>query len=187
MKQLLLFIIIALFVSCGTNNKQIIKIPPKINVVAFDTLLKKTSDGWFYKGNLFSGYVVQIEKDGRIVYSLPVIEGKENGIAKGIYNTGEKLMERNFINGKREGGFKQWWPNGNLRYVFNYKNDVYEGAQYVYFPNKKKQQISHYLLGELDGLQSIWDAKGELISNYTYKNKELYGIITAKNCMPNGH
>ena len=63
---------------------------------------------------MFSGYVVQIEKDGRIVYSLPVIEGKENGIAKGIYNTGEKLMERNFINGKREGGFKQWWPNGKV-------------------------------------------------------------------------
>jgi antitoxin component YwqK of YwqJK toxin-antitoxin module len=187
MKPLILFTIIIFLFSCNRNGTKQLKTPPEIRVVAFDSLLKKNIDVWFYKGLVFSGYIVQIEINGRIVYELPIIEGKENGVAKGIYNTGEKLMERNFINGKREGVFKQWWPNGNCRYLFNFKNDVYNGTQYVYFPDGKKQQISNYDTGELEGIQSIWDEKGQLISNYTYKNKKLYGIITAKNCMPNAH
>jgi antitoxin component YwqK of YwqJK toxin-antitoxin module len=176
-----------LLFSCQIKNKEIVIVPPAIRVVQFDSLLKKTNNEWLYKGKTFSGYMIQIEKDGSVVYKLPIIDGKENGLAKGIYNTGEKLMERNFINGKREGIFKQWWPNGNYRYLFTFKNDEYNGTQYVFFPDGKKRQASNYILGELDGLQSIWDEKGELISNYTYKDKKLYGIITAKNCMPNAH
>lgn len=179
--------IFLLLFSCNANNKKPVKVLPEKRVLQYDSLLKKTADVWLYKGKLFSGYMIQVEKDGRIVYELPIIDGKENGLAKGIYNTGEKLMERNFINGKREGIFKQWWPNGNCRYLFNLKNDVYDGKQYVFFPDGKKRQVSNYLLGELDGLQSIWNEDGQLISNYTYKDKKLYGIITVKNCMPNGH
>ena len=172
--------------SCHSSNKKIIKAAPEIQVVQFDKLLNKTSNGWMYNGKTFSGYMVQKEMNGNIVYELPIINGKENGLAKGIYNTGEKLMERNFINGKREGIFKQWWPNGNFRYRFNYKNDVYDGKQYVFFADGKKRQTGNYTDGELDGLQSIWNEEGQLISNYTYRNKKLYGIITVKNCMPNG-
>jgi antitoxin component YwqK of YwqJK toxin-antitoxin module len=186
LKIQLLFLLLLLF-SCKTNNKKTIALPPNIKVVQFDSLLKKTNNEWIYKGKFFSGYMIQIEKDGKVVYELPIIDGKENGLAKGIYNTGEKLMERNFINGKREGIFKQWWPNGNMRYLFTFKNDDYDGTQYVFFPDGRKRQVSNYILGEFDGLQSIWDEKGELISNYTYKDKKLYGIITAKNCMPNAH
>jgi antitoxin component YwqK of YwqJK toxin-antitoxin module len=180
-------IIVLLLFSCHADNKKTVNLIPETRVLQYDSLLKKTDNGWLYKGKVFSGYMIQAEKDGRIVYELPIIDGKENGLAKGIYNTGEKLMERNFINGKREGIFKQWWPNGNYRYLFKFKNDVYDGKQYVFFPDGKKQQVSNYILGELDGLQSIWNREGKLISNYTYKDKQLYGIITVKNCMPNGH
>lgn len=180
-------IVIMLLFSCNTNNKKTVKVLAEKSVLQYDSLLKKTTNGWLYNGKSFTGYMIQAEKDGRIVYKLPIIDGKENGLAKGVYNTGEKLMERNFINGKREGIFKQWWPNGNYRYIFNFKNDVYEGKQYVFFPDGKKQQVSNYMLGELDGLQCIWNKDGQLISNYTYRDKKLYGIITVKNCMPNGH
>jgi antitoxin component YwqK of YwqJK toxin-antitoxin module len=178
---------VLLLFSCHADNKKTVAVIPENSVLQYDSLLKKTADGWLYKGKIFTGYMIQVEKDGRIVYKLPIIDGKENGLAKGIYNTGEKLMERNFINGKREGIFKQWWPNGNYRYIFNFKNDAYDGKQYVFFPDGSKRQVSNYTLGELDGLQSIWNQDGELISNYTYKDKKLYGIITVKNCMPNGH
>jgi hypothetical protein len=36
-------------------------------------------------------------------------------------------------------------------------------------------------------LQRIWDEKGVLISNYTIKNKKLYGIISVRSCMPVNH
>ena len=187
MRILVLFTVIILLLSCKTNNKRRIQLPPALRIVNFDTALQKPGDTWLYKGKLFSGYMIQVEKDGRTVYELPIINGKENGMATGIYNNGEKLMERNFADGKREGIFKQWWPNGNLRYVFNFKNDVFESRQWVFFPDGKKRQVSNYTLGELDGLQSIWNEEGQLISNYTYKNKKLYGIITVKSCIPNGH
>lgn len=187
MKQLMLITVILILSACNTNNKNKLKVPPELRVTNFDLSLKKTADGWFYKKQSFSGYMVQVEKNGRTVYELPIVDGKENGMANGSYNTGEKLMERNFADGKREGIFKQWWPNGNYRYLFNYKNDVYDGRQYVFFIGGKKQQESNYVLGELEGLQRIWNQDGQLISNYMYKDKKLYGIITAKNCMPNAH
>jgi antitoxin component YwqK of YwqJK toxin-antitoxin module len=173
--------------SCNNSNKKTIDAPPEIKVAQFDALLNKTNTGWMYKDKPFSGYMVQKELDGKVVYELPITEGKENGVAKGIYNSGEKLLERNFIDGKKEGIFKQWWPNGNVRYIFNFKNDVYEGKQYVFFADGNKRQVGNYKEGELDGLQSIWNEEGQLISNYTYRDKKLYGIITVKNCVPNGH
>lgn len=187
MKQLRIILFTFSLFACTENNKSSQVLPPDLKVVNFDTLLRKTDDGWFYKGSLFSGYMIEIEKDGRIVYELPIIDGKENGLAKGWYNTGEKLVERNFVNGKKQGTFEQWWPNGNRRYLFQYKNNQYEGVQFIFFPNGKKQQEGNYLAGEEEGLQRIWNEKGELISNYTIKNKKLYGIISVKSCMPVTH
>jgi antitoxin component YwqK of YwqJK toxin-antitoxin module len=187
MGKLVLSAMLLLLFSCHAGRKEHATVPPELRILNYDTLLKKTADGWLYRGNPFSGYMIQAEKDGRTVYELPITDGKENGIAKGKYNTGEKLMERIFIDGKREGVFKQWWPNGQIRYLLTYKNDVYDGVQYVFFPDGKKQQVSNYRMGELEGLQSIWNKEDQLISNYTYRDNKLYGIITAKNCMPNGH
>jgi antitoxin component YwqK of YwqJK toxin-antitoxin module len=161
--------------------------PPSFFIENTDPFLHKTDQGWVYKKKLFSGYMVEKEKDGRIVYQLPIIDGKENGVAKGWYNTGEKLLERLFINGKKEGFFKQWWPNGHLRYVFHYKNDNYDGTQWVYFPNETKREASNYQKGEKEGIQRVWDEKGELISNYTIKNKKLYGVISVNSCIPVSH
>jgi antitoxin component YwqK of YwqJK toxin-antitoxin module len=159
----------------------------EMRVLNFDPNLKKTDKGWFYKGQLFSGYMIEKEKDGRIVYQLPIIRGKENGLAKGWYNTGEKLIERIFIDGKIEGKFKQWWPNGHFRYLFNYKNNQFDGSQFVFFPNGKKREESNYLAGEKEGVQRVWDEKGLLVSNYAIKNKKIYGVISVKSCIPVGH
>ncbi len=161
--------------------------PPAVEVVNYDTLLRKTDDGWFYKDQPFSGYMVEKEKDGRVVYRLPIINGRENGLAKGWYNAGEKLLERQFVDGRREGIFRQWWPNGKLRYLFQYKNDKYDGTQLVYFPTGNKREESAYLAGEQDGLQRVWDETGKLVSNYVIKNKRTYGLVSVKSCIPVGH
>jgi antitoxin component YwqK of YwqJK toxin-antitoxin module len=159
----------------------------RMNVLNLDPNLKKTDNGWFYKGQPFSGNMLEKEKDGRLVYQLPIIDGKENGIAKGWYNTGEKLLKRIFENGKIAGDFKQWWPNGRLRYLFHYKNNQFDGKQLVFFPDGKIREESHYLLGEKEGKQRVWDEKGLLISNYAIKNKRIYGVISVKSCIPVGH
>jgi antitoxin component YwqK of YwqJK toxin-antitoxin module len=187
MKQLGILGCIFILITCSRNSNSTILFPTELKVVNYDTSLKKSDSGWFYKSQLFSGYMVETEKGGLVVYQLPIINGKENGLAKGIYNSGEKLLERNFVDGKREGLFKQWWPNGNLRYLFSYKNDKYEGAQYIFFPDGKRQQVGNYVNGVEEGLQSSWDTKGQLVSNYTIRNNKLYGVISVKSCMPDAH
>ena len=178
--QIILLLFFTLFISCQENNK-------KISILNFDPNLKKTERGWIYKGKPFSGFMIQEEKDHRIVYQLPIENSKEQGMAKGWYNSGEKLLERFYSDGKREGIFKQWWPNGRLRYLFNYENDVFQGKQIVHFPDGKIREESNYQSGEKEGIQRVWDEKGLLISNYTIKNKKLYGVITVKSCIPTGH
>ena len=168
-----------LAVAC--NN---IKEPPPFEVKNIDTLLSKTDRGWAYKKQLFNGYMIQVENNGMIVYRLPIINGKEQGMAIGFYNSGEKLLERKFNKGEKQGVFKQWWPNGNLRYLFNYNHDKYNGKQIVFFHFGKVQEEKNYLNGIENGVQRIWDSTGILISNYTVKNKKTYGAISAADCMP---
>jgi antitoxin component YwqK of YwqJK toxin-antitoxin module len=179
--------IIFFCVACNSNitNKPIL--PPNIKIANYDTLLKQTADGWFYKGDLFNGYMLQEEKNHRIVYELPIINGKENGLAKGCYYNGSKLLERYYKEGKCEGIYKQWWPNGHYRYLFNYKDDKLDGQQLVFYPDGKKKQAINYSNGEEEGIQSTWNEQGVLISNFTIKNKKLYGIIEVKNCIPAAH
>lgn len=179
-----IFVFLLLLYACTENKHTAI---PDFEVSNTNAELNKTDNGWLYKGKPFSGYMVEKESDGRLVYKLPILEGKEQGLAKGWYNTGEKLVERIYIDGKKEGEFRQWWANGRLRYLFNYKNDRFEGKQIVYFPDGKTREESNYLSGEKEGIQRVWDEKGILVSNYTIKDKKLYGVITVKSCIPTGH
>ena len=179
-KRPLIYLFLFLFFgSCQENKK-------RINILNFDPNLKKTDKGWIYKNKAFTGFMIEEEND-RVVCRLPIADGKEEGLAKGWYNSGEKLSEKIFINGKIEGIFKQWWPNGRLRYWLKYKYNVFDKKQIVYFPNGKVREESNYQSGEKEGIQRVWDEKGSLISNYTIKNKKLYGIISVKSCIPVDH
>jgi len=169
-------------ISCNNINQ-----PPQLEVKNIDTLLSKTDKGWLYKNRPFNGYMIEVENDGRIVYRLPIINGKEDGLAIGFYNSGEKLLERKFIKGEKQGVFKQWWPNGRLRYLFNFNKDKYDGKQIVYFHFGKVQEEKNYLNGIEEGVQRIWDSTGNLISNYTVKNNKIYGTLSAKDCMQVAH
>jgi len=57
------------------------------SVLNVDTNLKKTDRGWHYKGQPFSGYMLEKEEN-RVVYQLPISEGLEHGLAIGWYNSG---------------------------------------------------------------------------------------------------
>ena len=173
-----------IYAGCAHPARQIL---PELYVQNYDTALQKTAVGWIYRGQLFNGYLIESGIDGRILYKLPVINGKEEGEATGWYNTGEKLLARHFRNGNKEGRFEQWWPNGKYRYLFNYTNDQLNGQQLVYYPNGQKRLESNYLHGKEEGIQRSWNQQGSLISNYTIKNNKLYGVIRVKSCMPSGH
>ena len=64
----------------------------RLEVKNTDTLLSKIDDVWMYKNGTFNGFMIQVENDGRVVYKLPIVNGKEQGVAVGYYNSGEKLL-----------------------------------------------------------------------------------------------
>lgn len=173
-----------MMVSCKNHHeKSNLTVPPNVRILNTDTLLRKRDKGWTYHELPFSGYMIQME-NGREVYALPIIHGKENGMAKGVYNTGEKLVECPFKDGKREGVFRQWWPNGHLRYLFYYVHDHLEGKAIVFYPDTRRRQENNYHKGVEEGLQRYWDEQGELLSNYTVKENKIYGYKAVKNCIP---
>ena len=172
-------------IACDSSNKKKIS---NLYVQNFDTCLKKVYSKWYYKDELLSGYLVEKSSDGKnILYQVPVIDGLEEGWAWGRYNSLEKLLIRYYRKGKIEGTFTQWWPNGNRRYLFNYQHDKLDGRQLVFYPNGKQHQESNYTEGNEEGIQRVWDETGHLISNYTIKNKKLYGVISVKSCIPEEH
>jgi len=158
--------------------------PPAIYVKNVNPDLVKSDQGWQYKGKPFSGYMVEAETNGKIVYQLPIMQGKENGKAIGFYNSGEKLLECMYVDGQKQGIYQHWWPNGNLRYLFSFQRGKYQGKQLVYYPNGKLQGEKYYWTGKEEGPQKIWDSTGRLISNYAVKNNSVYGAISSQDCMP---
>jgi antitoxin component YwqK of YwqJK toxin-antitoxin module len=171
--------------ACNLFNQK--KIPVS-HVQNFDSALKKVNGFWLYKNELLNGQIEEKSLDGKsVLYYVPVINGLEEGQASGRYNTGEKLMTRNYTKGKVEGEFIQWWPNGNKRYLLNYKQDQLDGKQMVFYPNGDRHEENNYTEGIVEGIQRVWDVDGQLISNYTIRNKKLYGVISVKSCLPEGH
>ena len=163
------------------------KVVMDLNVQNYDPELILSADSWLYKGKPFTGYRVESDRNGKILYQLPIIKGKAEGEAQGWFDTGEKMMLRHFKNGKQEGNFIQWWPNGNIRYCFHYKEGLLNGQQIVNFPDGHHKQESNYLYGNEEGIQRVWNEAGILLSNYTIKNHKIYGIVQVKVCMPIDH
>ncbi len=187
MKYLVLVVFVCLLLTSFRGHERSSTAPLAMHVVNYDTSLRKINDIWLRHQKRFTGYRIEVEKSNQLVYRLPIVNGKENGLAIGWYREGEKLMERHYVDGKKEGVFKQWWPNGNLRYLFHYKDDQFDGSQLIFFPDGRKREESNYALGRKDGRQQTWNEEGVLISNYVIKNNKLYGVIASKSCIPVFH
>jgi antitoxin component YwqK of YwqJK toxin-antitoxin module len=183
MRRLFVLLLGLTVLTCCNPNR----LPPNRLIENRDPNLKKSDSGWFYKGRPFNGYMVERDRDGTVLYQLPIINGHEEGTARGRFNTGEKLMVRRFKNGLQEGSFEQWWPNGHYHYLFRYKAGKMDGRQLVFYPDGKKRQESNYENGREEGLQRAWNPDGSLASNYVIKANKLYGIIRVKSCFPHGH
>jgi antitoxin component YwqK of YwqJK toxin-antitoxin module len=159
------------------------RLHPNVSISRNDPALYRHQGQWRYKGNIFSGYIIQ-EQNHLIVSKAPIVNGLTNGQAVSFYENGHPMLEQSFTNDKLDGPYKQWWRNGQLRYLFFYKDDQYVGTQKVFFENGKLREEANYTAGKLDGLQRVWDGNGQLVSNYTIRNNKIYGIISIESCLP---
>ncbi len=179
-------LIFLFFISC--NQKQsgqeelLIKIPPEIFISTTDTALHNNNGTWFYKNQKANVYILE-KKGNALIAKLPVIDGKENGIAYGWFETREKRYERSFKNGDRDGPHKIWYRNGQLAGLSFFKKDKLKGEQKTFFESGNLWQSLNYVNGYEEGKQKTWNDSGRVINNFTVKNGKLYGVIGRYDCM----
>lgn len=178
-----------LLLSCAqkqpTQVETIAKVLPEISILNTDTALHNNNGTWFYKNKKANGYILE-RKGSALITKLPVLDGKENGIANGWFETGEKRYERRFKNGDREGTHKIWYKNGQLAVINVYKNDKLHGEQTSFFESGNPWQSLQYVNGYEEGKQKTWNDSARLINNFTVKNGKLYGVIGRYDCMSVG-
>ncbi len=175
-------LILLLMASCHPKHTERVQLPLDTFIEATDTALHNNNGTWIHQHNKYNGYI--IEKDGRaIITKIPVIAGKENGVARGWFKNGTKRYERSYKNGNRDGIHKVWYENGILAGVNNFQHDRFEGEQRSYFMSGHLWQSLHYVNGYEEGKQQSWNDSGRVINNFTIKNGKLYGVIGRFDCM----
>lgn len=157
-------------------------IPPAHYLDRNDSRLHNRNGVWYLNQLVFSGYILEKEND-HLLAKLPVINGREQGIAYGWYPTGRKRYERGFYQGNREGMHRGWYPNGQLSFAYHFHDDKYEGEQLSYYASGHRWQRLHYLNGYEEGQQKTWNDSGRVVNNFTVKKGKLYGVIGRYDCM----
>jgi antitoxin component YwqK of YwqJK toxin-antitoxin module len=156
--------------------------PDSVFVRADEALLKNENGIWHYGRDTFNGYIQEMDS-GKIASCIPVVKGREWGIAYGWYANGAKKFQRSFICGKREGTHTGWHRNGVVSFLLHFKDDKYEGTQQSFFEDGRLQQELRYSVGYEEGRQQTWNDSGRLINNYTVKNGKLYGVVGRYDCI----
>lgn len=161
-------------------------LPPPIFLLKSEASLRNQNGTWHYQDKVFSGYILDI-LHGDTLAKLPIVAGKEHGLAQGWYASGRKKYECHYAQGKREGKHTGWHENDTLSYAYFFKDDLYEGVQRTYFKNGKRWQELYFAAGREEGKQKTWNEEGRVINNFTVKKGKLYGVVGRYDCMSVQH
>jgi len=170
----LLFILI--LVSCKTEIKN-------ITVFQTDVGLKLINGELFYKGELFSGRLVDFYKNDSLRYQAFYIDGRKEGIEQYFYKNGQVNTCRMYKKGVKIGVHDGWWQDGSrkFQYHFNEKGQ-YHGSVKEWFKNGQLFKIFNYLNGKEKGKQRMYEVNGDIRANYEVINGERFGLIGLKKC-----
>jgi len=186
MKTICIAFLLIVLEGCNQNQNKLEEsnkmIPPVCFIERTDSALKNINGIWFYRNQNATGYILE-KKKVAVISKVPVIDGRENGVAYGWFESGEIRYERSYKNGNRDGLHKIWYKNGQLANNMFYIDDKLEGEQKSYFESGNRWQILNYKHGYEDGKQKTWDDSGKVINNFTVKNGKLYGVIGRYDCM----
>lgn len=143
-----------------------------------------TREGITYiHGQPFSGWEYAVYNDHDTAFVMPFFNGRENGMSKSWYETGQLKEVRIFENGKKIGVHKGWWPDGKQKFEYHFSHDVYEGSVMDWFPSGKLFRNFTYKNGQENGMQVQYFSNGVLQFNYEAKDGRNYGLTGVKNCV----
>ncbi|SHN69585.1 toxin-antitoxin system YwqK family antitoxin [Desulfovibrio litoralis] len=129
-------------------------------IAGIETLYDETLSEGAKKNGVNKGYY----KNGKRMIEVPYKDGKVDGVKKVYYKNGKIWYEIPYLAGKKEGISRIYYENGKISSEALYKNGKVDGIAKSYHENGKlKQEIPFDKQGLLDGELQVYDEKGKII------------------------
>jgi hypothetical protein len=127
-----------------------------------------------------NGKVIGINKQGKKLFKLNLIDGIFDGEQKYFYASGQIYLTGFFDKGTLTGTHISYFPNGKIAGKSIYKNGIENGTFETWWENGQKNTEDFFIDGVLQ-YSKVWNEKGQLQSENNYSVKNNNG----NNCLEN--
>ena len=138
--------------------------------------LQRRADGLWYLADAEQPYTGMTERkhfDGTRINEISYRNGKQHGLTKFWYNTGNPRSVFHFSAGKLDGNSTYYYKGGGMQNLTTYRAGVLHGATIDWWPNGKKSFEENYDNGIPNGVWRGWWPDGKLASEKIYRNRSL--------------
>ena len=104
-------------------------------------------------------------------------------VRRAWHDNGRLAEERGFVNGRESGVHRGWWPTGDAHFVYGYRDGLLEGLSREWYPSGALWREQHYSAGHEDGLQRLYWEDGRVRASYVVRDGRRYGLMGAKGCV----
>jgi antitoxin component YwqK of YwqJK toxin-antitoxin module len=111
---------------------------------------------------------------GRVVLSIPYVNGKVTGVAKFYSLSGDStdlgMFEVPYIDGQRNGVEKAYYKNGKIMWEDTINNGKKQGIDIAYYESGKEKGEESWRNGKREGMGKEYYEDGKIKSETFYKN-----------------
>lgn len=123
--------------------------------VLYDELVYGDDLLFTHNGDVFTGLAFESFVDGALSTEIPIVDGKEHGIARDYFESGRVKVQTIYVSGVKHGAESEWYESGQVKE----ENVLHKG----YLMNSKK-----------------WSETGELIEEYKRSEDDSIYKMVAK-------
>ena len=136
----------------------------------------RSENGWFrvyWKdviGPQEGGATFDPEEGEELRYEWEYKNGKQIGVSKSWFPSGQLKEERIYKDGKEDGLSTHWYENGKMEYEYTYTDGILNGLSTFWYENGQKKIEATYNNWQLDGLRTYWYENGQKRKEGTFKD-----------------
>lgn len=145
-------------------------------------ILNSAEGKWYYKNQLFNGYLVSYHENGELAKKTGFSNGIREGKTLAFFSNGTQKKEAFYKENKLHGIKLTFYGDGTLASESNYVNGKKHGVQKVWYASGQLAKKRGLNQGVEEGLQQAWLNNGALYVNYEAKNGRIFGMRRANSC-----
>lgn len=131
-----------------------------------------------------SGIITSYFSNGQVASTIPVFNGKKEGINLEFYNNGDLKFLQTYADNKLNGEVKRWGLEQGYQLLaeLNYINGKLHGEQKKWFASGEIHKVMNMKNGKEDGLQKAYRKNGVLYANYEAVKGRTFGLRRSNLC-----